>query len=169
MIVIIMMMIIIILIFIIIIKGIVQWTFHKLALLLLQLLPKVRVLIHKTQEKLLVNLTAPLHVQYNSACNKQRSHFNLTTWAFPVWLQMIPWKWRSLLLQEGRSKVVNFNILIYPSRWSINGQWNFVKAYTFKVILSKVKIKAHLRKWNQTVMHFLPDRDLSIAKRSFRR
>ena len=68
-----MMMIIIIFIFIIIIiKGIVQWTFHKLALLLLQLLPKVRVLIHKTQEKLLVNLTAPLHVQYSSACNKQR-------------------------------------------------------------------------------------------------
>ena len=82
MIVIIMMMIIIILIFIIIIIiiiGIVQWTFHKLALLLLQLLPKVRVLKNKTQEKLLVNLTAPLHVQYNSACNKQRSHFNLTT------------------------------------------------------------------------------------------
>ena len=73
------MIIIIILIFIIIIKGIEQWTFHKLALLLLQLLPKVRVLIHKTQEKLLVNLTAPLHVQYSSACNKQRSHFNLTT------------------------------------------------------------------------------------------
>ena len=79
MIVIIMMMIIIILIFIIIIKGKVQWTFHKLTLLLLQLLPKVRVLKNKTQEKLLVNLTAPLHVQYNSACNKQRSHFNLTT------------------------------------------------------------------------------------------
>ena len=149
MIVIIMMMIIIILIFIIIIiKGIVQWTFHKLALLLLQLLPKVRVLKNKSQEKLLINLTAPLHVQYSSACNKQKSHFNLTSWAFPVWLQMIPWKWRSPLLQEGRSKVVNFNILIYPSRWSINGQWYFVKAYTFKVILSKVKIKAHLRKWN---------------------
>ena len=80
MIVIIMMMIIIILIFIIIIiKGIVQWTFHKLALLLLRLLPKVRVLKNKTQEKLLVNLTAPLHVQYSSACNKQRLHFNLTT------------------------------------------------------------------------------------------
>ena len=90
MIVIIMMMIIIILIFIIIIKGIEQRTFHKLALLLLQLLPKVRVLKNKTQEKLLVNLTAPLHVQYNSACNKQRSHFNLTTLASPVWLQMIP-------------------------------------------------------------------------------
>lgn len=39
----------------------------------------------------------------------------------------------------------------------------FVKAYTFKVILSKVKIKAHLRKWNKTVMRFLPDRDLSSA------
>lgn len=48
---------------ILIIKGIEQWTFHKLALLLLQLLPKVRVLKNKTQEKLLVNLTAPLHVQ----------------------------------------------------------------------------------------------------------
>ena len=68
-----------ILIFILIIKGIVQWTFHKLALLLLQLLPKVRVLKNKTQEKLLVNLTAPLHVQYSSACNKYKSHFNLTT------------------------------------------------------------------------------------------
>ena len=80
MIVIIMIIIIILLfIIIIIIKGIEQWTFHKLALLLLQLLPKVRVLKNKTQEKLLVNLTAPLHVQYNSACNKQRSHFNLTT------------------------------------------------------------------------------------------
>lgn len=77
MIVIIMMMIIIILIFIIIIiKGIVQWTFHKLALLLLQLLPKVRVLKNKSQEKLLINLTAPLHVQYS---NKQKSHFNLTS------------------------------------------------------------------------------------------
>ena len=50
MIVIIMMMIIIILIFIIIIKGIEQRTFHKLALLLLQLLPKVRVL-KKTPRK----------------------------------------------------------------------------------------------------------------------
>ena len=80
MIVIIMMMIIIILIFIIIIiKGIVQWPFHKLALLLLQLLPKVRVLKNKSQEKLLINLTAPLHVQYSSACNKQKSHFNLTS------------------------------------------------------------------------------------------
>ena len=41
---------IVIITIIIIIKGIKQWTFHKLALLLLQLLPKVRVLKNKTQE-----------------------------------------------------------------------------------------------------------------------